>query len=82
MADKRFESRRGFTLVELLVVIAIIRHPVRSPTGRPVGGEAARRNQCRTTSSRSDWRRINYDAGHRVFPPGFLGSTGPINLVR
>ena len=81
MANKRFVSRCGFTLVELLVVIAIIGVLVALllPAVQSAR-EAARRNQCSNNLKQIGLAALNYDASHRVFPPGFLGSTGPNQL--
>jgi len=72
-------QRLGFTLVELLVVIAII--------GILVGlllpavqaaREAARRMQCSNNMRQMGLALHNYEAAHRVFPPGFISRvTGP-----
>jgi prepilin-type N-terminal cleavage/methylation domain-containing protein len=82
MPNNRFVSRCGFTLIELLVVIGIIGALVALllPAVQSAR-EAARRNQCSNNLKQIGLAALNYNASHRVFPPGFLRSTDPKNFA-
>ncbi len=69
----RFRLYRGFTLVELLVVIAIIGILVSLllPAIQSAR-EAARRSQCQNSLKQIMLAVLNYETGHKRFPPGRL----------
>jgi prepilin-type N-terminal cleavage/methylation domain-containing protein len=74
-------SKRGFTLIELLVVIAIIGLLVALVLPAVQSArEAARRTACNNNLKQIGLASLSYDSSHRVFPPGFLGSTDPKNV--
>lgn len=75
MQDAEFcnrpRSMRGFTLIELLVVIAIIAVLVALllPAVQQAR-ETARRTGCRNSLKQIALAVVNYEAAHRIFPPG------------
>ena len=73
---------RGFTLVELLVVIAIIGILVALllPAVQ-AAREAARRAQCTNNLVQLAIAIHNYESANRVYPPGTIEPTGPIQNV-
>jgi prepilin-type N-terminal cleavage/methylation domain-containing protein/prepilin-type processing-associated H-X9-DG protein len=75
----RTRYRRGFTLVELLVVIAIIGVLVALllPAVQ-AAREAARRMQCTNNLCQLILAVQNYEMSFRVYPPGTINDTGPI----
>ncbi|MBN1911969.1 MAG: DUF1559 domain-containing protein [Pirellulales bacterium] len=64
---------KGFTLVELLVVIAIIGILIALllPAVQ-AAREAARRLQCANHMKQCGLAVLNYESGHKVFPPGIV----------
>lgn len=76
------DVRRGFTLVELLVVIAIIGILVALllPAVQ-AAREAARRAQCTNNLVQLAIAIHNYESANRVYPPGTIEATGPIQNV-
>lgn len=72
-SDFNRQSRRrcGFTLIELLVVIAIIAVLVALllPAVQQAR-ESARRTACRNSLKQIGLALLNYEGGHRIFPPG------------
>ncbi len=75
----RYRYRRGFTLVELLVVIAIIGVLVALllPAVQ-AAREAARRMSCMNNLCQLILAVQNYEMSFRVYPPGTINDTGPI----
>jgi prepilin-type N-terminal cleavage/methylation domain-containing protein len=64
------KSAQGFTLVELLVVIAIIGVLIALLLPAIQGArEAARRTQCANNVTQLGKAVMNYESGHRGFPP-------------
>ena len=75
----RFAVRRGFTLIEALVVIAIIGVLIALLLpGIQQAREAARRAQCQTRLAQLGLALNHYQLSHRVYPPGVINNTGPI----
>ncbi len=75
-------ANQGFTLVELLVVIAIIGILVALllPAVQ-AAREAARRAQCTNNLVQLAIAIHNYESANRVYPPGTINPTGPIQNV-
>ena len=81
MSTECIQVRRrvGFTLVELLVVIAIIGVLVALllPAVQ-AAREAARRTSCVNNLSQMIIATHNYEMAMRVYPPGTIDKTGPV----
>ena len=75
----RVNRPSGFTLIELLVVMAIIAVLIclLLPAVQQCR-ESARRTQCKNNLMQIGIALQNYEAAHRVFPPGTQNVTGPI----
>ena len=69
----------GFTLIELLIVMGIIAVLIALllPAVQQCR-ESARRTQCKNNLMQIGIALQNYEATHRVFPPGTQNGTGPI----
>jgi len=76
MCSEHQQSRRGFTLIELLVVIAIIGVLVGLllPAVQAARG-SARRMQCVNNLKQMGLALANYESGHQVYPPAYLGDS-------
>ncbi len=75
----RVRCHSGFTLIEMLVVMAIIAMLIclLLPAVQQAR-ESARRTQCKNNLMQIGLALQNYEAAHRVFPPGTQNITGPI----
>ena len=75
---KRYNAarNRGFTLIELLVVIAIIAILIALllPAVQQAR-EAARRSNCKNNLKQIGLALHNYEETHRIFPPGYIGTS-------
>lgn len=75
-------SRHGFTFIELLIVITIIGILVALllPAVQ-AAREAARRGSCQKRLEQTIIAVHNYETLHRVYPPGTIDATGPIQSL-
>ena len=74
------KRRPGFTLIELATVVAVIAVLIALllPAVQSAR-EAARRTQCNNNLMQLGIALANYEATHRVLPPGVVNLTGPID---